>query len=78
MRTLLAAIAMIAVVMSPAYGQGKKGAGPNTELGAQDEAHKKDAKDVDNAYNNAVKGTRTTAKPYDPWGAVRPPPAGKN
>jgi hypothetical protein len=78
MRTLLAAAAMIAVAVGPAWSQGKKGAGPNTQLEQLDEQQKRENKDVDSAYNRALKGTRTTAKPYDPWGAVRPPPSGKN
>ena len=73
MKKLLAAAAMIAVVIGPAWSQGSKGAGPNTELKAQDEARKKEDKDVDSAYNRALKGTRSNAaKPYDPWGQVRP------
>jgi hypothetical protein len=75
MRKLLAAVAMIAAVIGPAYAQGKKGPGPNTEMGKQDEVEKKRAKELDKAYNDTMKHTGTTAKPYDPWQTVRSPPA---
>jgi hypothetical protein len=79
MKKVLAAAAMIAVTIGPAWSQGAKGSGPNTELKAQDEAQKKDAKEVDGAYNRAMKGTASkAAKPYDPWGQVRPSTPGKN
>ena len=40
---------------------------------AQDERNKRESKDVDKAYNEMMKRTGTTgAKPYDPWGSVRP------
>jgi hypothetical protein len=80
MRKFLAAAAMIAAVIGPAYSQGKKGPGPNTELGNQDEAAKRRNKDIDKAYNDTLKHTGTAAKPYDPWQTVRspPPPAAKN
>jgi hypothetical protein len=73
MKKLLAAAAMIAVAMGPAWSQGQKGSGPNTQLEQIDEAHKRENKDIDSAYNRALKGTRSNAaKPYDPWGQVRP------
>jgi hypothetical protein len=75
MRRFVAAAVMIAAVIGPAYSQGKKGAGPNTELGNQDEARKRQAKDVDKAYNETLKHTGTAAKPYDPWQTVRSPPS---
>jgi len=80
MRKFLAAVAMIATVIGPAYSQGKKGPGPNAETGKQDEAEKRRNKDIDKAYNDALKHTGTAAKPYDPWQTVRspPPPAAKN
>jgi hypothetical protein len=80
MRRFLAAAVIVVAVVGPAYAQGKKGAGANTQLPQIEEQEKKQAKEVDRAYGEAIKRTRKDAKPYDPWGSVRPPPAsaGKN
>jgi hypothetical protein len=80
MRRFLAAAAIIAAVAGPAYAQGKKGAGANTQLPQLEEQQKKQSKEVDRAYNDTMKRTHKDAKPYDPWGSVRPPsaPAAKN
>jgi hypothetical protein len=80
MRKFVAAAVIIALVIGPAYAQGKKGPGPNTQMGLQDEAEKRRNKDIDKAYNDTLKHTGTAAKPYDPWQTVRPPasPAAKN
>jgi hypothetical protein len=45
-----------------------------------EEQQKKQSKEVDRAYNDTMKRTHKDAKPYDPWGSVRPPsaPAAKN
>jgi hypothetical protein len=80
MRRFLAAAVIVVAVAAPAHAQGKKGAGGNSQLPQLEEQQKKQAKDVDRAYNDTIKRTQKDAKPYDPWGSVRPPPApaGKN
>jgi len=71
MKKLLMAAAVVAVAIGPAYS-GPKGDDENMLQKQQEDAHKRETKDVDKAYNDAVKRTRTQAKPYDPWGSVRP------
>jgi negative regulator of sigma E activity len=80
MRRFLAAAVIVVAVVGTAYAQGKKGAGSNTQLPQMEEQQKKQSKEVDRAYNDTIKRTQKDAKPYDPWGSVRPPPppAGKN
>ena len=80
MKKLLAAAAIVAAttlaVTGPAYAP-SKGDSENMLQKQMDEAHKRESKDVDKAYNQMIKGTRTGAKPYDPWGSVRPTEANK-
>ena len=79
MKKLLAAAAImtgvtVTVMMAatgPAYAP-SKGDSQNMLQKQLDEEHKRQDKDLDKAYNNMLKGTRTDAKPYDPWGSVRP------
>ena len=74
MKTRFAAAAVIAGVIllgAPAYA-GSKGDSENMLQKQIDETHKRENKDVDKAYNEMMKRTRTGAKPYDPWGSVRP------
>jgi hypothetical protein len=74
MRKFAAAAVMLALLAGPAFAQGKKGAGPNTELKRIDEEQQKRNKQLDKEYNETMKRTRSeTAPPYDPWGNVRPP-----
>jgi hypothetical protein len=74
MKRLLAAAAIILGVIGPAYS-GSKGDKTNVLQEKEDERLKKENKDVDKAYNDMMKRTRTNAKPYDPWQTVRPPNA---
>ncbi|HEV2954784.1 MAG TPA: hypothetical protein VGX95_01580 [Xanthobacteraceae bacterium] len=71
MKRLLAAAAIIMAVTGPAYAP-SKGDSENMLQKQMDEQQKRDNKDVDKAYNQMLKGTRAGAKPYDPWGSVRP------
>ena len=69
-----AATALAALVLTaggPASA-GPKGDKENMMQKAQDEADKRQSKDLDRAYNETVKRTGGAAKPYDPWGSVRP------
>lgn len=76
MKKLLAAIAIIMAVTGPAYAP-SKGDRENMLQKQIDEEHKRETKDVDKAYNAMTKATRTGAKPYDPWGSVRPADSAK-
>jgi Ni/Co efflux regulator RcnB len=71
MKKLLIAVALVAVAVAPAYS-GPKGDNENMLQKQQDEVHKRESKDVDKAYSDTIKRTRTNDKPYDPWGSVRP------
>jgi len=71
MKRFLAAAAIVAATLAPAHA-GPKGDNENMLQKQIDETHKRDTKDVDKAYNDMMKRTRTDAKPYDPWGSVRP------
>ena len=71
MKKLLGAAAIILAVTGPAFAP-TKGDSENMLQKQIDEQHKRENKDVDKAYNNMLKGTRSDAKPYDPWGSVRP------
>ena len=71
MKKLLTAAAIVAAVAAPAYA-GPKGDTENELQKRQDDSQKRENKDVDKAYNQMLKGTRSNAKPYDPWGSVRP------
>ena len=71
MKKLLVAAALVAAVAAPAYA-GPKGDPENMLQKQQDEAHKRETKDVDKAYSETLKRTGKAAKPYDPWGSVRP------
>lgn len=76
MKKLLGAAAIILAVTGPAYAP-SKGDSVNMLQKQQDEQHKREAKDVDKAYNDMMKGTKTGTKPYDPWGSVRPADSAK-
>ena len=71
MKKLLGAAAIILAVTGPAYAP-SKGDSENMLQKQIDEQQKRESKDVDKQYNQMLKGTRTGAKPYDPWGSVRP------
>ena len=71
MKKLLGAAAIILAVTGPAYA-GSKGDNQNMLQKQMDEQQKRENKDVDKAYNQMLKGTSSSAKPYDPWGSVRP------
>jgi hypothetical protein len=75
MKKLLTAagIAFAAVVAAagPAYAP-PKGDSENMLQKQQDEQNKRQNKDLDKAYNETMKRTKTPTKPYDPWGSVRP------
>jgi hypothetical protein len=71
MKKLLAAVAIMMAVTGPAYAP-SKGDSENMLQKQIDEQQKRENKDVDKAYNQMLKGTRSSAKPYDPWGSVRP------
>ena len=71
MKKLLGAAAIILAVTGPAYAP-SKGDSVNQLQKQQDAIDKRDNKDVDRAYNQMLKGTHSNAKPYDPWGSVRP------
>ena len=65
-------IAALVVTVGPATA-GPKGDKENALRKTQEEQDKRENKDVDKAYNEMMKRTGTTgAKPYDPWGSVRP------
>ena len=71
MKKLLAAAAIMIAAAGPAYA-GTKGDSENMMRKQAEEAQKRENKDVDKAYNDMMKNTRSGAKPYDPWGSVRP------
>jgi hypothetical protein len=71
MKKLLAAAAIVVAAVAPAYA-GPKGDNENMLRKQQEESQKRENKDIDKAYSDMMKGTRTQAKPYDPWGSVRP------
>jgi hypothetical protein len=71
MKKLLAAIAILVAAAGPAYAP-PKGDTENMLQKQIDEQHKRDSKDVDKAYSETMKRTGKAAKPYDPWGSVRP------
>ena len=71
MKKLLGAVVIILAVTGPAYAP-SKGDSENMVQKQIDAQQKRENKDVDKAYNQMLKGTHTGAKPYDPWGSVRP------
>ena len=71
MKKLLAAAALVLATAAPAYAP-PKGDSENMLQKQMDEQHKRETKDVDKAYNDTMKHTGKAAKPYDPWGSVRP------
>jgi hypothetical protein len=74
MKTFLAAAAIAVGVIGmtgPAHS-GSKGDSKNMLREQLEEQQKRENKDVDKAYNEMMKRTRTKAKPYDPWQTVRP------
>ena len=72
MRKIAAAIVMVALMASPAFAQ-KKGSSTNEWQKMQDEQRTRENKDVDKAYSETMKRSRSQAAPaYDPWGNVRP------
>jgi hypothetical protein len=78
MRKFLTAAAIIIAVVGPiatigpAHSAGAKGDSKNVLREQEEEREKRENKDVDKAYNEMMKRTRTKAKPYDPWQTVRP------
>jgi hypothetical protein len=72
MKKLLAAVAILVAAAGPAYAP-PKGDNENMLQKNLDEQHKRDSKDADKAYSETLKRTGKAAKPYDPWGSVRPP-----
>jgi hypothetical protein len=72
MKKLLAAIAILVAAAGPAYAP-SKGDKENMLQKSIDEQQKRENKDLDKAYNETIKRTGgKAAKPYDPWGSVRP------
>jgi hypothetical protein len=71
MKKLLAAVAILVAAAGPAYAP-PKGDSVNELQKQEDAVHKRDTKDVDKAYSETLKRTGKAAKPYDPWGSVRP------
>jgi hypothetical protein len=71
MKKLLTTAALVVAAVGPAYS-GPKGDPENALRKTQEEQQKRETKDVDKAYNEMMKRTRRDAKPYDPWGSVRP------
>jgi len=71
------AFAALGVTAAGPASAGPKGDKENMLQKNQDEANKRQTKDVDRAYNETMKHTGTAAKPYDPWGSVRPPDGSK-
>jgi hypothetical protein len=65
-------IAALAVAAVGPASAGPKGDKENALRKTQEEQDKRQNKDVDKAYNEMMKRTGTAAKPYDPWGSVRP------
>jgi hypothetical protein len=66
------AVATLVVAVGPAYAP-SKGDTQNMLQKQLDEQQKRENKDVDRAYSDTMKRTGTgAAKPYDPWGSVRP------
>jgi hypothetical protein len=63
--------ALVVAAVAPGHA-GPKGDKDNALQKTQDERNKRENKDVDRAYNEMMKRTGTAAKPYDPWGSVRP------
>lgn len=76
MKKLLTAAALVAAAVAVAAvaptRAGPKGDSENMLQKQQDAMHKRESKDVDHAYNEMMKHTKSKAKPYDPWGSVRP------
>ena len=76
MKKLLTAAAILVGALAAAVGPvtaGPKGDKENALRKTQEEQDKRQNKDLDRAYNEMMKRTGTAAKPYDPWGSVRPP-----
>ena len=63
--------ALVVAAAGPAFA-GPKGDKENMMQKQQDEQHSRESKDLDKAYNETLKRTGKAAKPYDPWGSVRP------
>jgi hypothetical protein len=71
MRTIVIALASIALLAAPAYAQGhgkRGGKDPYAEQQAAEQKQK--AAEADKAYNSAVGGIPDKAH-YDPWRSVR-------
>jgi hypothetical protein len=71
MKKLVTSAAIVIAALGPASA-GPKGDKENALQKTQDEQDKQQNKDVDKAYNEMMNRTGTAAKPYDPWGSVRP------
>jgi hypothetical protein len=67
----IAIAALVGALPGPASAA-PKGDKENMLQKTQDEQDKQKDKDVDKAYHDTMKRTGTPAKPYDPWGSVRP------
>jgi hypothetical protein len=76
-KKLLVAVAILVAAAGPAYAP-PKGDKENVMQKQLDEQQKKENKDVDKAYSETLKRTGKAAKPYDPWGSVRPADGGAN
>jgi hypothetical protein len=74
MRTVVVALATIAVLASPAYaqGKGKGGKNPNPQAEQLAEERRKDAVETEKAYRAAIERIPDKdKKSYDPWGNMR-------
>ena len=72
MRTVVVALATIAVLVSPAYSQGKGKGGNNPQAEQQAEERRKDAAETEKAYRAAIERIPDKdKKSYDPWGNMR-------
>jgi hypothetical protein len=69
MRTVVIALATIAVLTAPAYSQGRGKGGKRASSGQQTEEQKKKASQSEKDYKAAL--DRIPDKKFDPWGNVR-------
>jgi hypothetical protein len=72
MRTVVVALATLAVLASPAYSQGKGKGNKNPQAEQQAEERRKDAVETEKAYRAAIERIPDKDKKnYDPWGNMR-------
>ena len=74
MRTVVIALAAIAVLASPAYSQsrgGKAGGGKNAQAEQLAEERKRDHAENEKAYQSAVGRIPEKKVKHDPWGSLR-------